>query len=84
MIGNSTADNIVQRFPNHQRVAVDEGDECIGTPLNVTNQFGIEYKLILIEPGQTNHMCRCGEKPPDSLIGNFFGKFLTFSVKKGL
>jgi len=51
MIRNGTADDFVERFSYHQRIAVDESNERVGTTLYVPNQFGIEYEFVMIESG---------------------------------
>ena len=51
MIRNGTPDNLVQRFPNHERVAVEKCNERVGTTLHIPNQFGIEHNFVLIEFG---------------------------------
>jgi len=55
MIGNGTPDDLVECFPHHQRIAVDERNERIGTLLNMPDQLGVKDKLVSIEFCQTNH-----------------------------
>ena len=73
MIRHGTADDFIQCFTHHQRVAVDEGDERIGTLLDVPNQLGVENELILIEFRQADHA--------DVVIGTKFAEIEDFSEK---
>ena len=55
MICYDTPDDLVERLPHHQRIAIDECNERIGTLLNIPDQLGVEDKLVSIEFCQTNH-----------------------------
>lgn len=55
VIADSSPDDFVEVFANHDRIAIDQRNERVGTALYITDQFSVQNEFFSIESGQSDH-----------------------------